>query len=200
MTVKHVVTFLGDWTSAARACWPTRARRAISALSAAVLLVSSLTGCDAATLTAGRAVAEFGASDEARVGPGARETDVPETLAEATAAAQADMDRFSAGDFAWVWEHMTQDVRDGIDQDDFVTLYQTCKTIGPKFSVSGMQLNAETNDAVVRLTNRGVAHLRVMRYEYGGWHMAPTHDFATRLGKPVQQIIAEEKTEGLCGH
>jgi hypothetical protein len=200
MTVKHVVTFLGDWTRAASACWPTGAPRAIWALSAAVLLVSPLTACDSGALTTGRAVSGFFANDEARVGPGAREPDVPETLAEATAAAQADMDRFSAGDFAWVWEHMTQDVRDGIDQDDFVTLYRTCKTIGPKFSVAGVQLNAGTNDAVVSLTNRGVAHFRVMRYQDGGWDLAPTHDFATRLGKPVQQIIAEEKAEGLCGH
>jgi hypothetical protein len=199
MTVKHIVTLLGDWTSATRACRPTRGRRAILALSAAVLLLSSLTACDSGALTTGRAVSGFGADAEARMGPGTREPDVPETLAEATAAAQADIDRFSAGDFAWVWEHMTQDVRAGIDQDDFVTLYQTCKTIGQKFSVSGVRLNAGADDAVVSLTNRGVAHVRVMRYEYGGWEMAPTHDFATRLGKPVQQIIAEEKAEGLCG-
>src|SRR5689334_3740700 len=162
MTVKRVATFLGDWTSTASA---SRGRRAISALLAAALLVSSLTACDSGALTTGRAVSEFGANDAARVGPGALAPDVPETLAAATAAAQADMDRFSAGDFAWVWEHMTQDVRDGIDERDFVTLYQTCKTIGPNFRVSGVQLDAGTNDATVRLTNRGVVHFRVMRYE-----------------------------------
>lgn len=198
--MKRVMTFLGDWTSTAGASLPTRRRRAISALLAAVLLVSSLTACGSGVLTTGRAVAEFSANDEARVGPGALGPDVPETLAAATAAAQADMDRFSAGDFAWVWEHMTQDVRNGIDENDFVTLYQTCKTIGPNFSVSGVQLDAGTNDAIVSLTNRGAVHFRVMRYEYGGWNMAPTHDFASRLGKPVQQIIAEEKAAGLCGH
>jgi hypothetical protein len=200
MTVKHVVTFLGAWTSAARARRSTRVRRAISALSAVGVLVASLTACDSGALTTGRAVSAFQANYAVQVDPGAPKPDVPETLAAATAAAQANIDRFSAGDFAGVWEHMTQDVRDGIDQDDFVTLYQTCKTIGPSFSASGVRLNAGTNDAIISLTNRDVTHFRVMRYEYGGWDMAPTHDFATRLGKPVQQIIAEEKAAGVCRH
>jgi hypothetical protein len=200
MTVKHVVTFLGAWTSAARARRSTRVRRAISALSAVGVLVASVTACDSGALTTGRAVSAVQANYAVQVGPGATEPDVPETLAAATAAAQANIDRFSAGDFAGVWEHMTQDVRDGINQDDFVTLYQTCKTIGPNFSASGVRLNAGTNDAIISLTNRDVTHFRVMRYEYGGWDMAPTHDFATRLGKPVQQIIAEEKAAGVCRH
>ena len=200
MTVKHVVTFLGAWTRAARARRSARVRRAISALSALGVLVASVTACGSGEVTTGRAVSAFEANLAVQVDPGARKPDVPETLAAATAAAQSDIDRFSAGDFAGVWEHMTQDVRDGIDQDDFVTLYRTCKTIGPNFSVSGVRLNAGTNEAIISLTNRDVTHFRVMRYEYGGWDMAPTHDFATRLGKPVQQIIAEEKAAGLCRH
>ena len=197
MTVKHVVTSLGPWTSAARARRSTRVRRAISALSALGVLVAPLTACGSGALTTGRAVSAFEANFAVQVDP---KPDVPETLAAATAAAQADIDRFSTGDFAGVWEHMTQDVRDGIDQDDFVTLYQTCKTIGPRFSASGVRLNAGTNDAIISLTNRDATQFRVMRYEHGDWDMAPTHDFATRLGKPVQQIIAEEKAAGVCRH
>ena len=200
MTVKHVVTFLGGWTAAARARRSTRVRRATSAVFALGVLVASLTACGSGALTTGRAVSALDADYAVQADPGGPEPDVPETLAAATAAAQADIDRFSAGDFAGVWEHMTQDVRDRIDQDDFVTLYRTCKTIGPNFSVSGVRLNAGTNDAIISLTNRDGTHFRVMRYEYGGWDMAPTHDFATRLGKPVQQIIAEEKAAGLCRH
>jgi len=200
MTVKHVVTFLGVWTSAARARRSTRVRRAISTLSALGVFVASSTACGSGALTTGRAVSTFEANLAVQVDPSAPKGDVPETLAAATAAAQADIDRFSTGDFVGVWEHMTQDVRDGIDQDDFVTLYRTCKTIGPNFSVSGVRLNAGSNDAIVSLTDRGVTHFRVMRYEHGDWDMAPTHDFATRLGKPVQQIIAEEKAAGLCRH
>jgi hypothetical protein len=52
---------------------------------------------------------------------------VPATLSAATAAAQANVDHFSSGDFAGVWERMSREVRDGITQEDFVTFYQTCK-------------------------------------------------------------------------
>jgi hypothetical protein len=57
---------------------------------------------------------------------------VPETLSAAMAAAQANVDHVSSGDFAGVCERMSREVRDGITQEDFVTVYQTCKNAGPK--------------------------------------------------------------------
>jgi hypothetical protein len=122
--------------------------------------------------------------------------DVPETLSAATAAAQADIDRFTSGDFAGVWEHMSSDVRNAISEKDFVTLYDTCKKRGPKISVAGVSL--ADDEATVRMRLHGVDRYRTMRYEDDRWVMAPTPEFAARLGKPVGQIIAEEKAAGLC--
>ena len=124
---------------------------------------------------------------------------MPETLSAATAAAQANVDRFSSGDFAGVWERMSREVRDGITQEDFVTFYETCKTAGPKIRVAGVRLDA-ADVAIVRLEVGGTERPRIMLFENGNWVMKPTQGFAAHLGEPVEQIVAEEKSAGLCSH
>jgi hypothetical protein len=145
-------------------------------------------------------VPAHGASGSAVVRPAAApaaQTDVPETLAAATAAAQANIDRFTAGDFAGVWEHMERNVREQITKDDFVTFYETCKRPGPRLRVSGARMDAG-DQALVLMKVNGVERSRVMVYEDGLWNMQATDDFAEHLGEPVQQIIAEETSAGLC--
>jgi hypothetical protein len=123
---------------------------------------------------------------------------VPETLSAATAAAQANVDHFSSGDFAGVWERMSREVRDGITQEDFVTFYQTCKKAGPKIRVAGMRLDAADGEALVRTEVEGTEGSRTMLFENGNWVMKPTDGFAAHFGEPIEQIVAEEKTAGLC--
>jgi hypothetical protein len=129
--------------------------------------------------------------------PTAMAGDVPITLSAATAAAQANVDRFTSGNFAGVWEHMAKDVRDKIGQADFVTFYQTCKKPGGPISVTGVRLDSDST-AVVRMKSHGVDRSRIMIYQDGMWNMQPTDDFASHLGEPVEQIIAEETAVGLC--
>lgn len=119
------------------------------------------------------------------------------TLGAATVAAQSIVDSFTAGDFGTVWERMTEDVRAGISQDDFVTFYETCKKPGPRLNVSGLQME-DDGQAVVRMIGQGVQGVRFMVYEQGVWNMRATKDFAAHLGQPLRQIIAEEKAAGLC--
>jgi hypothetical protein len=129
--------------------------------------------------------------------PTAMAGDVPVTLSAATAAAQANIDRFTSGDFAGVWDHMTKDLRDQIGQADFVTFYEACKKPGPSINVAGVGLDSESQ-ATVRMVSHGVERFRIMIYEDGRWNMKPTADFASHLGQPVEKIIAEEKAAGLC--
>jgi hypothetical protein len=124
--------------------------------------------------------------------------DVPETLSAATAAAQAEVDQFSAGNFADVWKHMSRKVRDGISQNDFVSFYRTCKRPGSKIQVFGLSLEVGSDKAVVQMRIRGPDQTRIMVYENGDWAMEPTGDFASHLGEPVGQIVAEETAAGLC--
>ncbi|HEX7827389.1 MAG TPA: hypothetical protein VF477_20980 [Mycobacterium sp.] len=129
---------------------------------------------------------------------GRSSSDVPETLSAAVAAAQANADRFSSGDFAGVWERMSRQVRDGITKDDFVTFYETCKKTGPTIRVAGVSLDAEAGTAVVRMDVGTTEQPRIMAFEDGIWVMKPTPGFAAHLGQPVAQIIAEETSAGLC--
>jgi outer membrane murein-binding lipoprotein Lpp len=127
-------------------------------------------------------------------------SDVPETLSAAVAAAQANADRFSAGDFAGVWERMSHELRDGMSRDDFVTFYETCKKVGPTIRVAGVSLDATDGTAVVRMVVGSTEQPRIMTFEDGTWVMKPTPSFAAHLGQPVAQIIAEETSAGLCPH
>ncbi|BBZ30376.1 hypothetical protein MMAD_46710 [Mycolicibacterium madagascariense] len=129
--------------------------------------------------------------------PTALEGDVQVTLGAATAAAQANVDRFTAGDFAGVWEHMTADVRRQIGEADFVAFYRTCKKPGPAIDVTGVSLDSDTR-ATVSMQSHGVERFRFMEYQDGAWLMKPTDDFASHLGQPVAQIVAEERAAGLC--
>jgi hypothetical protein len=151
----------------------------------AVLLAAACTSCGIAD----------GASDSI----GQASSDVPETLSAAVAAAQANADRFSSGDFAGVWERMSREVRDGITQEDFVTFYETCKKAGPKIRVAGVRLDAG-DSAIVRMQVGGIDQSRIMLFENGNWVMKPTPGFAAHLGEPVEQIVAEERSAGLCSN
>jgi len=43
-------------------------------------------------------------------------------------------------------------------------------------------------------------HLHFMLFENGNWVMKPTQGFAAHLGEPVEQIVAEERSAGLCSN
>jgi outer membrane murein-binding lipoprotein Lpp len=152
----------------------------------AVLLAAACSSCGLAD----------GASDSTI---GQAGSDVPQTLSAAVAAAQANADRFSSGDFAGVWERMSREVRDEITQEDFVTFYETCKKTGPKIRVAGVRLDAG-DAAIVRMQVGGTDQSRIILFENGNWVMKPTPGFAAHLGEPVEQIVAEERSAGLCSN
>jgi len=176
--------------------YPSAMRSFVAVLSA-VLLATACSSCgiaDGASNSTGGQARSVAASTTAS-GP-----DVQETLSAATAAAQANVDRFSSGDFAGVWERMSREVRDGITQEDFVTFYETCKKAGPKIRVAGVRLDAADGEAIVRMEVGGTEQTRIMLFEDGNWVMKPTQGFAAHLGEPVEQIVADEKSAGLCSN
>jgi hypothetical protein len=169
--------------------------RSFVAVLSAVLLA---TACSSGGIADGAANSTIGQASPVAASTTASGPDVPETLSAATAAAQANVDRFSSGDFAGVWERMSREVRDGITQEDFVTFYKTCKKAGPKIRVAGVRLDAADGEAIVRMEVGGTERPRIMLFENGNWVMKPTQGFAAHLGEPVEQIVAEEKSAGLC--
>jgi len=174
--------------------YPSVMRSFIAVLSAAPLAVA----CSSCGIADGAYQSTSGQARSVAASVAAPGGDEPETLSAATAAAQATLDHFSSGDFAGVWERMSREVRDGITQKDFVTFYRTCKRTSPQIRVAGLQLDAATGEATVTMQVAGVEQARIMVFENGNWMMKPTQGFAARLGEPVAQIIAEEKSAGLC--
>jgi hypothetical protein len=116
-------------------------------------------------------------------------SDVPETLSAAVAAAQANADRFSSGDFAGVWERMSREVRDGITREDFVTFYETCKKTGQKIRVAGVRLDAG-DAALVRMEVGGTDQSRVMLFENGNRVMKPTRLIQVTPNPSWRQTLA----------
>jgi hypothetical protein len=169
--------------------------RSFVAVLSAVLLATACSSCGIADGAFNSTVGQASSVAGSTIASG---RDVPETLSAATAAAQANVDRFSSGDFAGVWELMSREVRDGISQEDFVTFYETCKKAGPKIRVVGERLDAADGEAIVRMEVGGTERSRIMLFENGNWVMEPTQGFAAHLGEPVEQIVAEETAAGLC--
>lgn len=123
----------------------------------------------------------------------------PKTLEAATAAAQEWSDRRQAGDYAGVWLMYSEQIRDGISQDDYVALSETCQSSIQKMPVTVSGVRMEGPDrAIVRLKALGFPVQIDMAYEDGKWVMPPDADFAAELGKPVSQIIAGRKAERRC--
>lgn len=125
----------------------------------------------------------------------------PKTLDAATAAAQEWANRHSPGDYTGEWEMMSKQVRDRISQADFVTESKTCsKGTGIPIKATGVRMDG-TDTAIVRLEvplMAGIEQSRRVVYEDGKWVVTPGDDYAKELGKPVAQIIADEKTDGRC--
>jgi hypothetical protein len=80
-----------------------------------------------------------------------------------------------------------------------VTFYGTCKKTGQKIRVAGVRMDAG-DAAIVRMEVGGTDQSRIMLFENGNWVMKPTPGFAAHLGQPVEQIVAEEKSAGLCSN
>ncbi|MGO4442747.1 hypothetical protein AB4Z42_05270 [Mycobacterium sp. 2YAF39] len=169
--------------------------RSFAAALSAVLFATACASCGIAD---GASKSSTGPAGPVAARTAASGGDVPETLSAATAAAQANVDHFSSGDFAGVWERMSREVRDGITQDDFVTFYATCKKPGTKIRVAGVSLDPAVGEAIVSMKLDGTERPRIMLFEDGDWVMKPTPAFAAHLGEPVGKIIAEEQSAGLC--
>lgn len=119
----------------------------------------------------------------------------PMTLEAATAAAQEKYDRGSAGDFAGEWLLFSKQVRDRLSQADYIKFADACYAKNsPKVKLTGVRMEG-TDKAIVRLELGPAMDTRTMVYEDGTWVQEPADDW---YNKPVDQIIAESKSQGAC--
>lgn len=124
----------------------------------------------------------------------------PRTLEAATAAVQEWSDRRQSDDYAGMWLMFTKQIRDGISQEDYVKLSQTCASAFQKMpvTVTGVRLDGPDR-AIIRLKSLGIPVQIDAAYEDGKWALPPDDKFAAELGKSVDEIIAARKASGRCG-
>jgi hypothetical protein len=123
----------------------------------------------------------------------------PKTLVGATAAAQEIAARYASRDYSGVWLLMNNNVRKGISSDDFVTLNKTCYAGWWDLPLKATGVRMDSDDtAVIRVEREGYASTRTMVYEDGGWVQAPPDTLTPLLGKPIDQMIAQEKAANRC--
>ena len=160
---------------------------------ASVLLMFTLTGCGSTPTESDRTTESVSAATTATAPA------QPKTLEAATAVAQEWVDRRAAGDYAGVWLLFSEQVREGISQADYVTISDTCTSSLTKLpsTVKGVRLDGP-NKAITRIEAMGFQIPADLVYEHGQWLLLPTPEFASDLGKPVQQVIDERKAEGDC--
>ncbi|CDO26826.1 hypothetical protein BN978_07387 [Mycolicibacterium mageritense DSM 44476 = CIP 104973] len=157
----------------------------------AALIALALTGCGS---TATESAQSAAASPATTTTPAQ-----PKTLEAATAVAQEWADRRAASDYAGVWLLFNEQVRDGITQDDYVTLSATCTSSLVQMPTKAVPVRLDGADkAITRLEVMGFKIPAELEYQDGQWLLLPTPEFAEDLGKPVQQIVDERKAEGDC--
>lgn len=166
-------------------------------VAASVLIAFTLTGCGSVTDSDSAAASSSATSANAATATTAPAQ--PKTLEAATAVAQEWVDRRAAGDYAGVWLLFSEQVREGISQEDYVTVSETCTSSLTKLpsTVKGVRLDGP-DKAITRLEAMGLKLPADLVYEGGQWLLLPTPEFAEDLGKPVQQMIDERKAEGYC--
>lgn len=162
-------------------------------------LVFGMCACTINLPGAGQAASSSTAASPTTVDPPTTNTAnrEPKNLAAATAAAQEKNDRHASGDFAGEWFLFTNQLRNGITQNDFVEFSETCAKIGPPIKATGVRMEGE-DTAIVRLEIFGIMKARTMAYEDNQWRMVPDEFLTANLGKTGKQLIAANKAEGGC--
>ncbi|WP_163729803.1 hypothetical protein [Mycobacterium gallinarum] len=169
-------------------------------VAASVLIAFTLTGCGS-TVTDSDSPTASSFATSANAATATTAPAQPKTLEAATAVAQEWVDRRAAGDYAGVWLLFSEQVREGISQENYVTVSETCTSSLTKLpsTVNGVRLDGP-DKAITRLEAMEFKLPADLVYEGGQWLLLllPTPEFAEDLGEPVQQMIDERKAEGDC--
>lgn len=124
----------------------------------------------------------------------------PRTLEAATAAAQERVNRFSSGDYAGAWLLSSQQMRNSVTQNDYVSFQLTCASAITRLPtvVTGIRMDGPGR-AIVRQELLGVQDSFAMVYEDGRWVAEPTGFWIRNAGRTAQEIVADARAEGICG-
>lgn len=114
-------------------------------VAASVLIAFTLTGCGS-TVTDSDSPTASSFATSANAATATTAPAQPKTLEAATAVAQEWVDRRAAGDYAGVWLLFSEQVREGISQENYVTVSETCTSSLTKLpsTVNGVRPTVRT--------------------------------------------------------
>lgn len=112
-------------------------------------------------------------------------------------AAQEQADRYSAGDYAGVYDMWAADARAVISEDEYLKLAATCSGAGADIKVADVRVDGD-DKATVRLGVGDFEQAYQMRLEDGAWKWVPTDDSLALYELGADAAIEKQRAEGTC--
>jgi hypothetical protein len=164
-------------------------REFMSVVAGALVLGSCSIGGTATPSSRGAAIPDNGPASVA----GADEP----TLDGAKALAQAEIDRYAAGDAGGAWDLLDATSQAKVSRADYIAVHEACPLRAPAYTLKSARLEAPAQ-AVIAVGFLGLAQIYKTNYESGHWRwqMAPSDADEYRGGATAK--IAALKKLGLC--
>jgi hypothetical protein len=130
-------------------------------------------------------------------GPSSVDRADQQTLDGAKALAQAEIDRYGAGDAGGAWDLLDRGSKARVSRTDYIAVHDACPLRAPAYSVKSARLETPTQ-AVVTIAYLGMGQAYKVNYEDGQWRwqMAPSDAQGYSKGAPAK--ITEMRKLGLC--
>ena len=162
--------------------------------SLAILLVSAaiLSGCSGNAVLGSPSAASV--SDN---GPSGVDGADQQTLDGAKALAQAEIDRYGAGDAGGAWDLLDSGSKARVSRADYIAVHNACPLRAPVYTVKSARLETPTH-AVVTIGYLGMGQAYKVNHEEGQWRWQMAPSDAQGYSKSATAKITEMKKLGLC--
>ena len=130
-------------------------------------------------------------------GPASVEGADQQTIDGAKALAQAEIDRYAAGDTGGAWDLLDQASQSKVSRADYIAVHNACPLRAPMYALKSARLETPTQ-AVATISYLGMAQAYKVNYENGEWRWQMAPSDATGYAKGAKAKITEMKKLGLC--
>src|SRR4051812_289854 len=113
------------------------------------------------------------------------------------ALAQAEIDRYGAGDVGGAWDLLDSGSKAKVSRADYIAVHDACPLRAPTYTVKSARLETPTQ-AVVTIGYLGMGQAYKVNYEAGQWRWQMAPSDAQGYAKGAKAKIAEMKKLGLC--
>jgi hypothetical protein len=120
-----------------------------------------------------------------------------QTIDGAKALAQAEIDRYGAGDAGGAWDLLDHTSQTTVSRADYIAVHDACPLRAPTYALKSARLETPTQ-AVVTIGYLGMALAYKVNYENGQWRWQMASSDLNGYAKGAAAKIAQMKKLGLC--